>query len=188
LNDFEVTYCDEEAIYIGKCKEALWATRQAKANWFQPQGGASSSNKGKGEDNPPKIASKELDENVVNSDDSISLDSEEDGEGSLRRVRMRYPEWKELQHMKDKVELVVGLDFREPFQFKETLKLTAVQNSFDFKYTHNEKKQVPVFCKKNYGWRVHASWTLDNKYFQIKTLFDVYNCVSHYYNKRATIK
>ncbi len=91
-------------------------------------------------------------------------------------------------HVKDKVELVVGLDFREPFQFKETLKLTAVQNSFDFKYTHNEKKQVPVFCKKNYGWRVHASWTLDNKYFQIKTLFDVYNCVSHYYNKRATIK
>jgi hypothetical protein len=28
-------------------------------------------------------------------------------------------------HVKDKVEVVVGLNFREPYQFKETLKLYA---------------------------------------------------------------
>jgi len=57
----------------------------------------------------------------------ISLDNEDDGKGSPRRVRRRYPKWKELQHVKDKVELVVGLKFSEPSQFKETLKLYAIQ-------------------------------------------------------------
>ncbi|XP_059437951.1 uncharacterized protein LOC132170816 [Corylus avellana] len=53
---------------------------------------------------------------------------------------------------------------------------------------HNEKQRVSTYCKKKCGWRVYASWKSSTKYFQINTLFNVHNCGSHYYNKRASIK
>jgi len=33
----------------------------------------------------------------------------------------------------------------------------AVQNSFDYKYQHNEKTRVFEVCNKNCPWRIHAS-------------------------------
>jgi hypothetical protein len=49
------------------------------------------------------------------SDNFESLDSEEkDSEGALRRARRRYPEWKPKRDLKDKVELIVGLNFSNP--------------------------------------------------------------------------
>jgi hypothetical protein len=46
---------------------------------------------------------------------------------------------------KDKVELVVGLKFREPCQFKETLKLYAIQNSFD-SITSTTRRSRYLYC------------------------------------------
>jgi hypothetical protein len=45
------------------------------------------------------------------------------------------------------VELSVGLRFMNPEEFKEALQLFAVQNNFDYKYVHNDKKRVTTHCK-----------------------------------------
>jgi hypothetical protein len=37
------------------------------------------------------------------------------------------------------MQLSVGLKFSNPTEFKKTLQVFAVQNSFDYKYQHNEK-------------------------------------------------
>jgi hypothetical protein len=107
-----------------------------------------------------------LNEESCDSDSFHSLDSEEDDdEGSPRRAKRRYPEWKPKRDLKDKVELKVGLKFANPTQFKKVLQLFAVRNSFDYKYLHNEKKQVSNFCKKRCGWTRHASWPNYKMYF-----------------------
>jgi hypothetical protein len=128
----------------------------------------------------------------INAPDGESCDSDNfqslDSEGSPRRARRRYPKWKPKRDLKDKVELKVGLKFANPTEFKEAIQVFAVQNSFDYKYMHNEKKQVSAFCKKTCGWKIHASWSNCKKYFQIRTFDAKHNCGSHYYNKRAIIK
>jgi hypothetical protein len=93
-----------------------------------------------------------------------------------------------VQPKKEKVEIYVGPLFANPSQFKEAIQLCAIQNSFNYTYVHNEKKHVSAHCKKKCVWRVHASWKSNTKYFQIKTLRNVHNRGSHYYNKRASIK
>jgi hypothetical protein len=122
-----------------------------------------------------------------NSETFDSMDSEEDkDEHSPRRVK-RYPKWKPKRNLKEIVQLSVGLKFSNPNEFKKTLQVFAVQNSFDYKCHHNEKMRVSAVWKKNCLWRVHASWSNCKSFFQIKTFHSVYNCGSHYHNKRATI-
>jgi len=55
------------------------------------------------------------------------------------------------------VELSVGLRFTNPKEFKEVLQLFAVQNNFDYKYVHNDKKRVTAHCKSLCHWKIHAS-------------------------------
>jgi hypothetical protein len=122
-----------------------------------------------------------------NSETFDSMDSEEDkDEHSPRRVK-RYPKWKPKRNLKEIVQLSVGLKFSNPNEFKKTLQVFAVQNSFEYKCHHNEKMRVSAVWKKNCLWRVHASWSNCKSFFQIKTFHSVYNCGSHYHNKRATI-
>jgi hypothetical protein len=62
------------------------------------------------------------------------MDIEEDeGEGSPRRMK-RYPEWKLKRDLKENVELSVGLKLDNPTEFKQTLKVFAMQKSFDYNY------------------------------------------------------
>jgi zinc finger SWIM domain-containing protein 3 len=86
------------------------------------------------------------------------------------------------------VELSVGLRFMNSKEFKEALQLFTVQNNFDYKYVHNDKKWVTTHCKSLCHWKIHASWTPCRKYFQIKTIYDEHNCSSNYYNKKETIR
>jgi hypothetical protein len=80
-----------------------------------------------------------------------SLDSgEEDSEGSTVKRKKRYLEWKKRQDWSQKVKLSVGLRFTNLKEFKEALQLFAVQNNFDYKYVHNDKKRVTAHCKSLY--------------------------------------
>jgi len=70
-----------------------------------------------------------------NSETFDSMGSEEDDEGEHhpKRVR-RYPEWKSKQDLKEIVQFSISLKFSNPTEFKKTLQVFAVQNSFDYKY------------------------------------------------------
>jgi hypothetical protein len=57
------------------------------------------------------------------------------------------------------------LKFSNPTKFKKALQVFAVQNSFDYKYQHNEKMQVFAVCKKNCPWRIQASWSNCKSFF-----------------------
>ncbi|XP_062155085.1 uncharacterized protein LOC133863106 [Alnus glutinosa] len=118
--------------------------------------------------------------------DSMSSEEDDEGERHPRRVK-RYPEWMPKWDLKEKVQLLVGLKFSNPTEFKKALQVFAVQNSFDYKYQHNEKTWVSAVCKKNCPWRIHASWSNCKSFFQIKTFHANHNCGSHYHNKRASI-
>jgi hypothetical protein len=88
--------------------------------------------------------------------DSLSSEEDDEGEHHPRRAR-RCPQWMPKRDLKEKVQLSVGLKFSNPTEFKKALQVFAVQNSFDYKYQHNEKTRVSTVCKKNCPWRIHAA-------------------------------
>jgi len=155
--------------------------REETSKWYQSWDKASTSKEGCDAINDP-------DDMSPNSETFDSMSSEEDDEGEHhpRRAR-RYPEWMPKRDLKEKVQLSVGLKFSNPTKFKKALQVFAVQNSFDYKYQHNEKTRVSAFCKKNCPWRIHTSWSNCKSFFQIKTFHSNHNCGSHYHNKRASI-
>jgi hypothetical protein len=186
LSDFKVTNGEKEDIFIGKANDVLHEVcelRDDTKKWFNLWDKDYKSNIGVDEANDP-------DEESNNSENFDSLDSEEgsEGEGSCRRPRRRYPEWRKKRDLSETVALEVGLRFANPTEFKEALQVFAVQNSFNYKYLHNEKKRVSAYCKKQCGWKIHGSWSNCKKYFQIKTFESKHNCGSHYNNKKANIR
>lgn len=146
LSDFEVTDGEEEDIFLHKYDECIRDAREASTKWFQTWDESSKS----------KVVGDNMydsDEDPVESDGFWSLDSEgDDSEGEPRRVRRRYPEWREITDLKEKVELKIGMKFVEPTQFKEVLKLFPVQNGFDYIYLQNKKARVTAACKTKCGW------------------------------------
>jgi len=181
LSDFEVTDGEEEDIFTKSEENVLRQAREETSKWYQSWAKAFTSKEGCDVINDPNDMSS-------NSETFDSIGSEEDDEGEHhpRRVR-RYPEWKSKRDLKEIVQLSVGLKFSNPTEFKKILQVLAVQNSFDYKYQHNEKTLVSVVCKKNCPWRIHASWSNCKSFFQIKTFHSDHNCGSHYHNKQATI-
>jgi hypothetical protein len=145
LSEFKETNGEEDDIFLGKHDDVLCEAMDDTNKWFQSWEKASTS-----KDEVDEI--NDSDAESCDSDRFHSLDNEEDDdEWSPRQVKMRYPEWKPKWDLKDKVKLKVGLRFANPTQFKEALQVFPVQNSFDYKYLHNENKLVSAFCKKNCG-------------------------------------
>jgi hypothetical protein len=186
LSDFELTDGEEEDMFVGKEQDVLREPNDDINTWFQTWDKDSNSGIGVDAANDPDADS--YDSEYFDSLDSGEEDSEEDSEGSIVKRKKRYPQWKKKRDWSQTVELSVGLRFTNPKEFKEALQLFAVQNNFDYKYVHNEKKRVTAHCKSLCHWKIHASWTPCRKYFQIKTLHDEHNCGSDYYNKKATIR
>jgi len=154
MSDFEVTYGEEEDIFTEKWDNVVREAREATNKWFRTWDKASTSKDGGDPIN-------DLDAKSDDSETFHSMDSEEEeedeGEGPRRRVR-RYPEWRPKRDLKEIITLIIGLKFSNPTEFKEMLKVFAMQNSFDYIYKHNEKTRNSAECKKKCGWRIHASW------------------------------
>ena len=89
----------------------------------------------------------------------MSLDSESDNEGTSTRTKMRYPEFNAIHNMKETISLRVELKFTNPSEFKDALRLYAIQRGFK----KARKARVSTFCKKRCGWKIHASWMIDKK-------------------------
>jgi len=146
MSDFEVTDGEEEDIFTEKGDNVVRKEREETNKWFRTWDNASTS---KDEGDPINDPNAESDD----SETFHSMDSEEEedeGKGPRRRVR-RYPEWRPKWDLKDIITLIVGLKFSNPTEFKEMLKVFAVQNSFDYMYKHNEKMRVSAKCKKKCG-------------------------------------
>jgi hypothetical protein len=168
LSDFEVTNGEEEDIFVGNPDDVVREVMDDSRKWFHMSDTNSQVNNEVDDTNDP-------DNQSYDSDNFDSLDiGEEEGEGSRgqpRRRRRRYPEWKKKKDISEKVELAVGLRFANPTEFKGGLQLYAEQNSFDYKYLHNERKRVSAYCKKKCGWKIHSSWSPCQKHFQIRLSF-----------------
>jgi len=181
LSDFQLTD-DEKDMFVGKEIDVLREPNDDINTQFQTWDRDSKAGIGVDEANDP-------DADSYDNEYFDSLDSgEDDSEGSIVKRKKRYPEWKKKRDWSQTVELSVGLRFTNPKEFKEALQLFAVQNNFDYKYVHNDKKGLTGHCKSLCHWKIHASWTQCRKYFQIKTLYDKHNCGNDYYNKKATIR
>lgn len=75
--------------------------------WFQIWDKTGTSNIGVDDINNP-------DKESYDNDNFESLNSEQEDSDGARRARRRYPEWKPKRDLKDKVELIVGLNFSNP--------------------------------------------------------------------------
>jgi len=141
LSDFEVTDEEEEDIFTESEENVLRQAREETSKWYQSWDKPSTSKEG-------CDAAVDPDDMSPNSETFDSMSSEEDAEGEHhpRRVK-RYPEWMSKFRLK----------FSNPTEFKKALQVFAVQNSFDYKYQHNEKMRVSAVCKKNCPWSIHAT-------------------------------
>ncbi|XP_062150890.1 uncharacterized protein LOC133859491 [Alnus glutinosa] len=157
MSDFEVTNGEEEDIFTEKEDNVVREAREETNKRFRTWDKASTSKDGGDPINDLDVESD--DSETFHSMDSEEEEEEDEGEGPHRRVR-RYPEWRPKRDLKEIITLTVGLKFSNPTEFKETLKVFAVQNSFDYMYKHNEKTRVSAECKKKCGWRIHATTTI----------------------------
>jgi hypothetical protein len=128
LSDFEVTDGEEEDIFTKSEENVLRQAREETSKWYQSWDKAFTSKEGCDVINDPNDMSS-------NSEtfDSIGSEDDDEGEHHPRRVR-RYPEWKSKRDLKEIVQLLVGLKFSNPTEFKKILQVLAVQNSFGYKY------------------------------------------------------
>jgi hypothetical protein len=128
-------------MFVAKEKDVLREPNDDINTWFQTWDRDSKAGIGVDAANDP-------DADSYDSEYFDSLDSgEEDSEWSTVKRKKRYPEWKKKWDWSQTVELIVGLRFTNPKEFKEALQLFAVQNNFDYKYVHNNKKRVTAHCK-----------------------------------------
>jgi len=170
LSDFELTDGGEEDMFVEKENDVIRKPNDDINTWFQTWDRDSTAGIGVN-------AANDLDADSYDNECFDSLDSgKEESERSIVKRKKRYLEWKKMQDWSQKVVLSVGLRFMNSKEFKEALQLFAVQNNFDHKYVHNDKKGVTAHCKSLCHYKIHASWTLCRKYFQIKTLYDEHNC------------
>jgi len=65
--------------------------------------------------------------------------------------KRRHPEFNAIHDMKETNSLRVGLKFTKPSEFKDALRLYAIQQGFDYTFLHNEKARVFALCKKRSG-------------------------------------
>jgi hypothetical protein len=151
LSDFELTDGKEEDIFVEMENDVLREPRDDTNTWFHTWGRDSKAGIGVDAANDPNMDS-------YDSDNFDSLDNEEeDSKGSPVQCRRRYLEWRKKWDWSQKVEVSVGLRFANLNDFKEALQIFVVQNNFDYKYLHNEKKRVTAHCKENCPWKIHAS-------------------------------
>jgi hypothetical protein len=158
--DIELTDGEEEDMFVAKEKDVLREPNDYINTWFQTWDRDSKASIGVDAANDP-------DADSYYSEYFDSLDSgEEDSEWSTVKRKKRYPVWKKKGDWSQTMKLSVGLRFTNPKEFKEILQLFTVQNNFDYKYVHNDKKWVTAHCKSLCHWKIHASWTSCRKYFR----------------------
>ncbi|KAK9293352.1 hypothetical protein L1049_021344 [Liquidambar formosana] len=123
----------------------------------------------------------DVDSNYAPSDELISLPSDSDDE---------FPRKRELIYNRDRdldnPKLVVGTKFATPVDFRELLRRFSVMKGFDLKFKKNFGQKITATCKEECGWRIHSSWTIDKKFFQIKTFQPKHQCSRNYKNNQAS--
>ena len=98
------------------------------------------------------------------SDELASLDGSDD-----ERKKVSYPEFNEKTDMKRPITLKIGMKFADFRVYKVALKQYCIEQGIYYNYIINEAARITVVCKRNCGWRIHASKTQDGTAFQIKT-------------------
>jgi hypothetical protein len=76
------------------------------------------------------------------------LDKAEEGSSKCDRKKMRYPERNVVHDLTQTIILKLGLKFTNPSQFKDVLRLYAIQEGFEYTYLQNGKKRMSSFCKR----------------------------------------
>ncbi|KAK9290403.1 hypothetical protein L1049_008572 [Liquidambar formosana] len=97
------------------------------------------------------------------SDELVSLPSDSDDDILIKRDVL-YNRDRDLENPK----LILGMKFGKYEEFRELLRKYSIVKGFDLKFKKNNAKKITAECKKLCGWRIHASWTTNKKYFQIK--------------------
>lgn len=116
------------------------------------------------------------------------MDGSDDDE-LLGRRRRKYRDFHDTHDMRIPIVLEKGLLFSDTSVFKRALKWYAVQNSFDFKYKHNDRIRVTAVCKDEAcSWRIHAAVDAKRESIQIKTFIPAHQCGNRYENTRADVE
>ncbi|XP_028087465.1 uncharacterized protein LOC114288176 [Camellia sinensis] len=97
------------------------------------------------------------------------------GSSDEREMDDRFAEFKEDVDMV-KLELKVGMRFRNAQVFRNALKEWQVQQGYDLKWVRNENKRITAVCKQECGFRIHASPMQNESTFQIKSLKPLHSC------------
>ncbi|XP_052291029.1 uncharacterized protein LOC102621645 [Citrus sinensis] len=78
---------------------------------------------------------------------------------------------------RERIMLRVGAVYKNVDEFRNVVKVFAIQNGFRLKRVKNEKSRVTLACAAvGCTWRVHASPNWNGKHFQIKTFRPEHIC------------
>ena len=119
-------------------------------------------------------------------------DSDEDEQSNKRK---QYPESSQIDSHAPPV-MVVGMSFPSHTEFRKLLKHYVISNRIAISYNKNERKHIDAQCKNRKRdpetkewtgceWRVYASWSKDQTFFQIKSFNSTCNCPKVNHNSVA---
>jgi hypothetical protein len=112
------------------------------------------------------------------------VDNSSDGLGSLQGSdsddvggKKRYRQFNEKFDLNIPITFKLGDVFSDTYVFKRALKTQAVQQGYDYKFTHNDRCRVSAICmQENCHWRIHASTDATRTCTQIKTYYPTHFC------------
>ncbi|XP_023737311.2 uncharacterized protein LOC111885278 [Lactuca sativa] len=98
------------------------------------------------------------------------------------QVTPNSPPHEELyEHAVDDEKLVLSMRFVNPKQLKHMLCDYAVANGYQLCYKKNDSRRLLVKCCSGAcKFRLWASWMIEEKYFQIKSLINEHNCARNF--------
>ena len=83
--------------------------------------------------------------------------------------KVKVLEFNEKIDMTRPIMLDVGMKFANFKVFSDALKKYALENGIDYTYKSNEKVGITAICKRQCGWRIHASLDREKTYLIVQS-------------------
>jgi hypothetical protein len=123
------------------------------------------------------------DKEADNSSDGLGSDSDDVGR------KKQYRQFNKKFDLNIPITFELGDVFPDTYVFKLALKTQAVQQGYDYKFTHNDRCRVSVICmQESCYWRIHASTDATRTCTRIKRYYSTHSCGFQFENTKCDIK
>uniref|UniRef100_A0A803QCI4 Uncharacterized protein n=1 Tax=Cannabis sativa TaxID=3483 RepID=A0A803QCI4_CANSA len=122
-------------------------------------------------------------EGVVSEDDLHSLDSEDEGNATIKRSKKEY----NLQTSFENFEFAIGMEFPTMGDLRYALREYFIANDKEYKFVFNDNTRIRAKCKaKGCGWYIYGRLQSGKKTIRVNKFEGIHDCGLIFDNKLVT--